>query len=139
MTYLFNAAQKAFYPTSLKDAYEAAGTWPDEGAEVDESVFDEFTAQPPKGKVLSSTEQGLPCWDDAPKPTPEQLAQQAESVRQQLISNANQVTSDWRTELSLGIISDDDKASLTAWMQYIKAVRAVDVTQLPVTFPAQPK
>ncbi|MBZ5871528.1 tail fiber assembly protein [Escherichia coli] len=32
----------------------------------------------------------------------------------------------WQTELQLGIISDEDKEKLISWMNYIKAVQAVD-------------
>ena len=35
-----------------------------------------------------------------------------------------------RTELALGIISDDDKASLIGWLQYTKAVKAVDTSKI---------
>ncbi|EFH1601619.1 tail fiber assembly protein, partial [Escherichia coli] len=31
-------------------------------------------------------------------------------------------------ELELGTISDDDKARLTQWMEYIKAVKALDLS-----------
>ncbi|MDC6402808.1 tail fiber assembly protein [Enterobacter asburiae] len=37
---------------------------------------------------------------------------QAEKERQRLLTNASSFTDDWRTELSLGIISDEDKAKL---------------------------
>ncbi|MBV7691004.1 tail fiber assembly protein, partial [Limnobaculum sp. M2-1] len=46
----------------------------------------------------------------------------------------------WQTELQLGIISDGDKADLIAWMQYIKAVKAVDVSMTPdFTWPTLPR
>ncbi|EIA9562754.1 tail fiber assembly protein, partial [Escherichia coli] len=32
----------------------------------------------------------------------------------------------WQTELQLGIISDEDKEKLISWVNYIKAVQAVD-------------
>ncbi|EPH3079578.1 tail fiber assembly protein, partial [Citrobacter freundii] len=32
---------------------------------------------------------------------------------------------DWRTELALGDISDDDRIKLSAWMAYKRAVKAV--------------
>ncbi|WGE30735.1 tail fiber assembly protein [Edwardsiella tarda] len=40
----------------------------------------------------------------------------------------------------LGIISDGDKAKLTAWMEYIKAVKAVDTSTAPnVAWPLKPE
>ncbi|EBS0255991.1 phage tail protein, partial [Salmonella enterica subsp. enterica serovar Java] len=35
---------------------------------------------------------------------------------------------DWRTELALGEISDDDKDSLTKWMAYIRALKTLDLS-----------
>lgn len=64
---------------------------------------------------------------------------EAETQRQNLLAQANEVTADWRTELSLSIIGDDDKAKLTAWMIYIKAVKAVDTSTAPdISWPEQP-
>ncbi|SUG37848.1 bacteriophage tail protein [Salmonella enterica subsp. arizonae] len=44
----------------------------------------------------------------------------AETTRQKLLTDANSTIADWRTELALGEISDDDKVSLTQWMAYIQ-------------------
>ncbi|WP_208523851.1 tail fiber assembly protein [Escherichia coli] len=45
----------------------------------------------------------------------------------------------WQTELQLGIISDEDKEKLISWVNYIKAVQAVD-TQKPhnIIWPKKP-
>ncbi|MCU6406373.1 tail fiber assembly protein [Enterobacter quasiroggenkampii] len=59
--------------------------------------------------------------------TEEQIAL-AERKRQTLLAQVNEITADWRTELSLSIIDEDDKAKLTAWMKYIKVVKAVDIS-----------
>ncbi|POW54577.1 phage tail protein [Candidatus Pantoea alvi] len=56
------------------------------------------------------------------------------------ISEANSKTQAWQTQLLLGIITDEDKASLTIWMEYIQAVQAVDVSQAPdITWPISPE
>ncbi|MFR0227898.1 tail fiber assembly protein [Escherichia coli] len=71
-----------------------------------------------------------------------QHAADVESANQQkqaLLDNAAEVTSDWKTELALGIISDEDKASLIEWMNYIKAVKAVDTSKAPdIIWPTPP-
>jgi len=64
---------------------------------------------------------------------------EAEQYRQQLLRQIDDVTADWRVELMLGDISDEDKASLTEWMAYKKAVKAVDTSTAPdVTWPEPP-
>lgn len=52
----------------------------------------------------------------------------AETTRQKLLDAANSAIADWRTELALGEISDDDKASLTKWMAYIRELKSLDLT-----------
>ncbi|CAK6489207.1 Prophage tail fiber assembly protein TfaE [Pantoea sp. Nvir] len=56
-----------------------------------------------------------------------------------LISEANDITQAWQTQLLLGIITDADKVSLTAWMKYIQAVQAVDISAAPdIIWPKKP-
>ncbi|CAH6020928.1 Prophage tail fiber assembly protein TfaE [Citrobacter freundii] len=55
----------------------------------------------------------------------------ANQQKQVLLDNAAEVTSDWKTELALGIISDEDKESLIQWMNYTKKVKAVDTSKAP--------
>ncbi|EBV5805505.1 tail fiber assembly protein, partial [Salmonella enterica subsp. enterica serovar Abaetetuba] len=63
-------------------------------------------------------------------PVPVDYHKKAESQRQNLLDDANDTTADWRTELSLGIISDEDKACLVKWMTYIKALKALDLSDV---------
>ncbi|ECB5084231.1 tail fiber assembly protein [Salmonella enterica subsp. enterica serovar Hvittingfoss] len=61
-------------------------------------------------------------------PVPVDYQAKAETTRQKLLDAANSAIADWRTELALGEISDDDKASLTKWMAYIRALKTLDLT-----------
>ena len=64
------------------------------------------------------------------------LAEQEKSYR---LLEAERITADWKVELSLGIISDDDKKNLIAWMEYIKRVKLVDTSKAPdITWPTPP-
>ena len=64
----------------------------------------------------------------------------AEQQKAALLAEAQTTISLWQTELQLGIISDEDKASLIAWMNYIKAVQAVDTSKAPkITWPVKPE
>lgn len=53
---------------------------------------------------------------------------QLEAVRTSLLSEADDIMRDWRDELALGVISDDDKAKLLNWLNYKKRVKAVDIS-----------
>lgn len=72
-----------------------------------------------------------------------QQAAEVEAAEQQkaaLLLEAQATISLWQTELQLGIISDEDKASLIAWMNYIKAVQAVDTSKAPdIIWPDKPE
>ena len=64
----------------------------------------------------------------------------AEQQKTALLSEAQATISLWQTELQLGIISDEDKTSLIAWMNYIKAVQAVDTSKAPdIIWPDKPE
>ncbi|XXN62774.1 tail fiber assembly protein [Enterobacter ludwigii] len=75
----------------------------------------------------------------------DEAAQQAAAVRAAKdeksvrIAEANAFTQAWQTQLMLGIITDDDKALLTKWMQYIQAVQAINESDAPnIEWPAKP-
>ncbi|EFF8775831.1 tail fiber assembly protein [Escherichia coli] len=64
----------------------------------------------------------------------------AEQKKSALLTEAQSAISLWQTELQLGIISDDDKASLIAWMKYIQALNAVDTSTAPdIEWPVKPE
>ncbi|MBU5924833.1 tail fiber assembly protein [Enterobacter sichuanensis] len=64
----------------------------------------------------------------------------AEQKKSALLLEAQATISLWQTELQLGIISDEDKASLIAWMNYIKDVQAVDTSKASdIIWPDKPE
>ncbi|EKH9589869.1 tail fiber assembly protein [Escherichia coli] len=63
-------------------------------------------------------------------PVPVDYRQQAETLRNRLLSEARSITSDWQTELSLGIISDDDRLKLTQWMMYIRELNSLNISDI---------
>lgn len=63
----------------------------------------------------------------------------ADKQKAALLSEAQGTISFWQTELQLSIISDEDKASLIAWMNYIKALQAIDTSKAPdINWPLKP-
>ena len=139
-TYVYSATRDAFFPVVMQDIYELAGTWPVDGVEVDDDCFKIFTDTPPDGKTRGTTGNGQPAWVEITPPTKEQFIESAELEKQTRLTHANALTADWRTELALGVISDDDKAKLILWMQYIKAVKAVEVSSAPdIDWPEKPE
>ncbi|MEY1087338.1 tail fiber assembly protein [Morganella morganii] len=74
-----------------------------------------------------------------PPVTKEQQVAEAEAKKQMLVTEANQKTQMWQTQLMLGIITEEDKASLKEWMLYVQNIQAVDVFSAPdIDWPVKP-
>lgn len=138
MSYLWSPAKKGFYPAEEQAQFTALNAWPDDGVEVSEADHDALFPVP-VGKLVDTVD-GYPAWVDAPPPTQEELVFAAEQQKSTLLAESYATISIWQTELQLGIISDEDKASLIAWMNYIKAVQAVDTSKATdITWPDKPE
>lgn len=75
--------------------------------------------------------------EDAQKGGQIAAAEQNKSV---LLAEAQNTISLWQTELQLGLIGEDDKTSLIAWMKYIQALNAVVVSTAPdIEWPVKPE
>jgi hypothetical protein len=75
-----------------------------------------------------------------PAPTHEKLVAEAERKKLQILLTINEITQTWQTQLALGIITDEDKATLTLWMKYAQAVQAIDVSSAPeIEWPDPPQ
>lgn len=65
---------------------------------------------------------------------------EADQKKSTLLSEAQSTISLWQTELQLGNISDDDKASLILWMKYIKDLQSLNTSFAPdIDWPEKPE
>lgn len=118
-----------------------------------ETVFDTASGQPvqitepgdyPANVTPLKPASAFDCWDgkkwvldEAAQKAAQQAAAQSEKA--QRLKDAQERISLWQTQLQLGIISDEDKNALLAWVKYIQALQAVDISGAPdVAFPPQP-
>lgn len=75
---------------------------------------------------------------EQPQFPPDYVAE-AEAQRAQLLVEANTVTADWRTELALGMLEEQDEQKLKGWMLYIKTLKALDLNTAPdILWPLHP-
>lgn len=64
---------------------------------------------------------------------------EAESRRHDLIADAEKIMAGWILDLTLGLISDDEKQKLIAWRLYVKALDALELGAAPdVEWPPKP-
>lgn len=130
MTKYFSQSKLGFFDDSLKKSYDAAGSWPDDAVDITDAEWQTFLATPSEGKQLGADSSGGPAWVDIPSPTTDELITEAKDNQANLITSAKSEISIWQTELLLGTISDDDKASLTAWISYINELQALDFSSI---------
>ncbi len=62
----FSKSKNTFYLYELKPRYDLAGTWPPDAVLVSSELYNEFTSEPPPGKVRGGDENGMPAWVDIP-------------------------------------------------------------------------
>ncbi len=119
-----------------------------------ETVYDTETGQPvemtalgdyPASATTVAPLTAYDCWNGSEWVTDEdaQKAGQVTAAQQKkasMLAEAQSTISLWQIELQLGIISDDDKASLIAWMKYIQALNVVDTSTAPdIEWPVKPE
>ena len=139
MAIYFSATSLWFYNDTDKEKYIAGIGWPADAVEISNDDWGKYTQPAPAGLMLGADESGKPAWINLPPPTAAELQQQAERRKATLLVEANSITQAWQTQLLLGIITDEDKASLTEWMRYVQQLQAVDLSGAPdINWPPAP-
>ena len=65
---------------------------------------------------------------------------EAKSRLHDLIAEAEKIMAGWILDLSLGLISDEDKQKLIAWRLYVKALDALELDAAPdIEWPPRPE
>lgn len=132
----FSAELDAFFQSDWF-AEQPGGT-----IEISMDRFEELMQLQSSGLMISHDKNGYPVAIEPPISEltyDEQLAL-AENHRQELLAQADTITADWRVELMLGDINDEDKAMLQKWMQYKRKVKDVDISvATDINWPAPPE
>ncbi|WP_323851463.1 tail fiber assembly protein [Xenorhabdus szentirmaii] len=139
MNYIYSAKTNSFYPIAWKQRYVEAESWPDDGVEISEEIFNDF-GETPAGKMRVAGADGLPAWGDIPPPTLEELQQIAESQKRQLLRTATEDIDICQDAVDLDIATDAEKSALTEWRKYRVLLNRVDCSTAPdIQWPEQPK
>ena len=71
--------------------------------------------------------------------THEDDVRDAERKRAELKQDAEQIMSEWKLDLALGLISEEDKQKLIAWRLYVKELDALELDAAPeIEWPTPP-
>ena len=118
----------SFYPEALKDVYISAGSWPENGADVDDETMAIYTGVAPEGKTLGADKNGNPAWVDIPPLSTEQLVAIMEQKKGKLRSIADAEIS-WRQDaVDAGIATKEETAALSEWKKYRVLLMRVDTS-----------
>lgn len=131
-----------FYPLSMREVYEISDSWPTEYIKVDESVFTEFSATPPVGKIRGTGVDGMPAWVDIPPPTRAEIIAEAEREKQSRIDAANEFmnSKQWPGKAAIGRLMGNELAQYNLWLDYLDALEAVDTFSAPdIKWPVPPE
>ncbi|CDM89614.1 tail fiber assembly protein [Xenorhabdus bovienii] len=138
--YYYSPSEDVFYPEVLKQGYIDAGTWPQDGMKVDESVYIEFTQNTPKGKRRVAGSDGLPTWGDIFPLSSEALQRQAEYEKRNLIKEIREKIEPLQDAVYLDVATEEEKTALTAWHRYRLALYQLDLSTAPsIDWPAKPE
>ncbi|MGQ7247195.1 hypothetical protein ACUN9Y_07640 [Halomonas sp. V046] len=76
--FFYNPVSDCFLPSSLRHAYEQAGSWPESAIPVTDEEWKEYgESEPPEGMRRGHDENGRPIWAPIPLPPLDNLAVQA--------------------------------------------------------------
>lgn len=126
----YSRLNKGFFIEGIND------TMPNDVVKVNADLYKELMSeQQLDGKAIVPDENGFPIISLA-KIDHYALA---ENYRKQLLSEIDNVISDWRVELMLGEISSENKEKLLSWMKYKKRIKLTDTSTAPeVNWPISP-
>lgn len=137
--YFFSEKTNSFYPETMKNDYLEAGTLPSDIVLVDVDVFQEYTQEPPEGKMRSSKD-GLPVWIDTPPLAQSELSSIAEQHKIELINQATNIIAPMTDALNGGYIDDKDIEQLDKWQRYRYALTKIDISLAPdIEWPQKPE
>lgn len=139
--FYYSATTNGAYPQSDIEIYKATGTWPDDAVLMSAEVFSEFFSElPPAGKIRVAGPDGLPAWADTPKPSIEELINQAEQQKQRRIDDAMQSISVIQLKLQAGRkLTGEETLRLNQTLDYIDEVEATDISTAPdIIWPPTP-
>jgi|SRR5688572_2760366 hypothetical protein len=138
--YVYSPLTNGFYPRELRDVYDDAGSWPDDGIAVSDVVYREYqTLPPPEGKMRVAGADGLPAWGDIPPPTVEERKAEAVAALSALMAKANAAIAPLQDAVDIDDATEAERASLTAWKKYRVALNRLDLSDAPdITWPEIP-
>lgn len=123
----------------MKNDYIEAGTLPSDIVLVNAGVFQEYTQEPPEGKMRGAKD-GLPVWIDIPPLAQSELSSIAEQRKMELINKATNIIDPMADALNGGYIDAKDIGRLDKWQRYRYELTKIDISLAPdIEWPQKPE
>lgn len=137
----FSAKELGFYCTETvpREAYEMAGTWPDDAMVITDKQYQNYLITAPEGKVLGAVN-GMPAWVNSPEPSQEYAILLAEMKKQQLMASAEEAIAPLSRAVKYGIATNEEKAKLESLERYTVLLSRVSPADAPnIVWPEKPE
>jgi hypothetical protein len=135
MVMRYSKSQSGFLPSDTDYGERTPGDL----VEISDELYLSLLDVQSNGKVIVADDDGYPYLSDPPPKTKEQNIADAKSEKERRMQRINSKTQIWQTQLLLGMITDEDKVSLTVWMKYAQKLQATDISDAPdVDWPDEP-
>lgn len=140
MAIFFSSLTCGFYDDQMKDVYIEAGAWPGDAVPVSERWYEYLIQGQSEGKIITTDEYGSPVLSDPAPPSTEQLIQEAEQKKAELLSIADAAIAPLSRAVRLKMATDEEAATLEEWERYSVLINRVDTSTVPdIDWPEQPK
>ena len=135
----YSAQTNCFYPYSLFDDYNKAGSWPGDCVEISERWYLYLLDGQSEGKKISPNQYGSPVLSDPPQPTKDELISVAETQKQHLLASATAAVAPLQDAVDLGMATEAEIAGLQEWKKYRVLLNRIDTSIAPdIDWPSLP-
>jgi len=136
--YVYSPSTNGMYPISMKPDYVRAGSWPKDAIEISDDIYNEFSQNPPDGKMRSAVD-GLPSWVDVPLPTESELIAEAEGMKAALMYEATLMIDPLQDAVDLEMATSEEKKLLNEWKKYRVLLNRINVAEVSgIAWPEKP-
>lgn len=118
--YYFSPSKCSFYPESLRDMYETAGSWPDDSYIIPLEIYQHFQNLPAGFKL--GVQDGKPIPVPVEGPSLSELAENADKIANKLIDSARRSIDVLQYGIDVGMSIEGDEEKITALKQYVVGV-----------------
>lgn len=120
---VFSPSTRGFYPLADRALYEAAGTWPADGAEVSDDEVQALLQAEQNGKVIQADANGKPVAVDPPPPSTEQCCAAKRAERDHLLASTQWLVDRHREQMDGDLPTSITPAQYKGLLAFRQALR----------------